>query len=216
MSAIAQSLAIVRTRLIETLLLMTFVWFLSAIVGLIVFGVLGMGMLPSLSLSAMVLGGGGPGGGMGGGLMGGLMQGFGGGGAGLAIAGGIGMGVLFAAAGTLVAQVYLLGLNLVYLRVTEGLDASATQQALQGKLDEARKRASDMGQKAREAAERARDANRPAPPAAAAAAPSVAAMEATTPAIRTPAPSVSLSCPACQARVTAEDVFCESCGHRLQ
>ena len=217
MSAIAQSLAIVRTRLIETLLLMTFIWFLSAIVGLIVFGVLGMGMLPSMSLSAMVFGGAG---GLGGAGMGGLMQGLGGGGAGLAIAGMIGVGVLFAAAGTLVAQVYLLGLNLVYLRVTEGLDASATQQALQNKLDEAKRRASDMGQKAREAAERAREQGRAATPAAPPPAPTsastVAAMEATRPAVRMPPPSVALTCPACQASVTAEDVFCEACGHRLK
>ena len=202
MSAIAQSLAIVRTRIVETLLLLTFVWFLSFIVGMIVFGVLGMGMAPSMSMSAWILGAGG--GGFGG-LMG-AMQGFGGGG-GYAIAGGIGSGVLFAIAATLVSQVYLLGLNIVYLRVSEGLDATSTQQALQQKIDEARKRAADMGQKAREAAERARDQARPGVAAPVAQAP-------VAPAVVAPAPV--LSCPVCSATVTPEDVFCQSCGHRLK
>lgn len=209
MSAIAQSLAIARTRIVETLLLLTFVWFLSFIVGMIVFGVLGMGMAPSMSMSAWILDAGG-----GGGIAGliGAMQGFGGGG--YAIAGSIGSAVLFAVAATLVSQVWLLGLNIVYLRVSEGLDASGTQQALQRKIDEARKRASDMGQKARDAAERARDAGRAgAAPPLAAAAPS-ASLDSTQPAAPT-APAV-LSCPVCSAAVTPEDVFCQSCGHRLK
>jgi hypothetical protein len=63
-----------------------------------------------------------------------------------------------------VAQVYLLGLCLVYLRVTEGLDLSATEAALRQKLDEARNRASDLGEKARAAAQRTA-APSPTPPA---------------------------------------------------
>jgi hypothetical protein len=206
MSAVAQSLAIARQRIVETLLMMAFVWLLSFIVGMIVFGVLGMGMIPSISMSAWILGAGG--GGLGG-LMG-AMQGYGGGG-GHAIAGSIGSGVLFAIAATLVSQVYLLGQNIVYLRVSEGLDASATQQALQHKIDEARKRAADMGQKAREAAERAREQSRQsaAPPVAPA-----AQFDSTLPSAHTAPPA--LSCPACHATVTPEDVFCQSCGHRLK
>jgi hypothetical protein len=178
----------------------------SFIVGMIVFGVLGMGMAPSMSMSAWILGS--SGGGFGG-LMG-AMQGFGGGGS-YAIAGGIGSGVLFAIAATLVSQVYLLGLNIVYLRVSEGLDASSTQQALQQKIDEARKRAADMGQKAREAAERARDQGRqPSVAAPVAAAPVAAPLAAPV------APAPVLSCPVCSAAVTPEDLFCQSCGHRLK
>jgi hypothetical protein len=207
MSAIAQSLTIVRSRLIETLLLMAFVWFLSFVVGLIVFGVLAMGMVPAASMSASIIGGGF------GGMMGamqGMGMGMGGGGVGHAIAAGIGTGVLFAIASTLVSQVYLLGLNLVYLRVTEGLDASATRAALQQKIDEARRRAADVGQTAREAAERARTAAAPTP--APAASPVV---NAPAPMPRTAAPA-ALTCPKCHAAVAAEDVFCEACGHRLK
>jgi hypothetical protein len=65
------------------------------------------------------------------------MGGGGGDGVGHAIAGGLGLAVLWAIAASLVAQVYLLGLCLVYLRVTEGLDLSATEAALRQKLDEA-------------------------------------------------------------------------------
>jgi hypothetical protein len=210
MSAVAQSLAIARQRIVETLLMMAFVWLLSFIVGMIVFGVLGMGMIPSVSMSAWILGAGG--GGLGG-LMG-AMQGYGGGG-GHAIAGSIGSGVLFAIAATLVSQVYLLGQNIVYLRVSEGLDASATRQALQQKIDEARKRAADMGQKAREAAERAREQGRQsaAPPVAPA-----GPLDSTLPSAHMAAPPApaALACPACHATVTPEDVFCQSCGHRLK
>jgi len=88
---------------------------------------------------------------------------MGGGGVGHGIAAGLGVAVLFAIAGSLVAQVYLLGLCLVYLRVTEGLDLSATEAALRQKLEEARSRAGDLGEKARAAANRA---TAPSPPAA--------------------------------------------------
>ena len=72
-----------------------------------------------------------------------------------AIAGAIGVALLWAVAASLVGQVYLLGLSLVYLRVTEGLDLSATEAALRQKLRRARSRASELGEKARAAANRA-------------------------------------------------------------
>jgi hypothetical protein len=165
MRALSQTLAIARSRIVEAILLFVFVWFLSFAVAMIVFGVLAAGLLPTLGLSASIVNFGGFGsmlGGMGGmGGMGGLggMGGMGGieGGSGLghAIAGGIGLGVLWAIAASLVLQVYLLGLCLVYLRVTEGLDLSATEAALRQKLDEARNRANEFGEKARTAANRA-------------------------------------------------------------
>jgi hypothetical protein len=82
----------------------------------------------------------------------GMMQGYGGGGH--AVAGAIGGMVLWAVAASLVAQVYLLGLCLVYLRVTEGLDPGAAEAALRDKLDDARRRAADLGEKARNATSR--------------------------------------------------------------
>ena len=155
MRALSQTLAIARSRLVEAVLLLAFVWLLSFAVALIIFSVLGAGLIPTLSLSASIVGFSLPG-------MGGF-GGLGGGGVGQMIAGGLGLAVLWAVAASLVLQVYLLGLCLVYLRVTEGLDLSAAEAALRQKLDEARKRAADLGDKARNAANR--DAP-PAPPAA--------------------------------------------------
>ncbi|MEO5880843.1 MAG: zinc ribbon domain-containing protein [Caldimonas sp.] len=169
MRALSQTLAIARSRIVEAILLLAVVWLLSFIVALIVFGVLGAGLLPTIGMSASIVGFGGLGSMMGG--MGGMgaMGGGGGGGVGHAIAGGLGLAVLWAIAASLVAQVYLLGLCLVYLRVTEGLDLSGTEAALRQKLDQARSRASDLGEKARAAANRATAPASPPPPAAPAA-----------------------------------------------
>ena len=158
--ALSQTLAIARSRLVEAVLLLAFVWLLSFAVALIIFSVLGAGLIPTLGLSGSIVGFSGIGGL---GSVMGMAQSLGGSGAGHAIAGLIGLTVLWAIAASLVLQVYLLGLCLVYLRVTEGLDLSATEAALRQKLDEARKRAADLGDKARKAANR--DAP-PAPPAA--------------------------------------------------
>ncbi|MEO7009799.1 MAG: zinc ribbon domain-containing protein [Caldimonas sp.] len=157
MRAIAQTLTIARTRLVEALLLLAVVWLLCLFVGLVVFGILGSGMIPTLGMSASILGGGGFGGME---SMFGMMQGyggygaFGGGGSGYAIAGAIGGGLLWALASTLIWQVFLLGLNLVYLRMTEGLDSAATEAALMRGLDDAKRRTAELGERAKAAANR--------------------------------------------------------------
>jgi hypothetical protein len=143
--ALAQTLAIARSRPVEAVLLLVFVGFLAFAVGFVVFGVLAAGLLPTLGLSSSILS-------FGGGLGGleslaGMAQGYGGGG--IFVAGTIGTLVLWAVAASLVGQVYLLGLCLVYLRVTEGLDPGAAEAALRGGLDAARRRASELGEKAR-------------------------------------------------------------------
>lgn len=226
--AIAQAVAIVRSRIVETFLMLMVVGFLSFVVGLIVFGVLASGLFPTLGLSAALLGGGMEYG-MGQGMHGmGPFGGFGGmmgAGGGYAIAGAIGGGVLWALAATLVSQVWLLGLNLVYLRVSEGLDTNATEATIRGRLAEARRKSADMAHKAREAAERARDQAR-----ARTATAAPAASEAPAAAIQTAAPApvpaaspqprvvppAPTACPVCQAPITADDVFCGACGHRLK
>jgi len=165
MRALSQTLAIARSRIVEAILLLAVIWLLAFVVALIVFGVLAAGLMPTLGLSASILSFGDLGSMMGGiGGMGGMRGMGGGGGGGHVVAGGLGLGVLWAVAASLVAQVYLLGLCLVYLRVTEGLDLSATEAALRQKLDEARSRASDLGERARAAASRTA-APPPAPPA---------------------------------------------------
>ena len=222
--AIAQAIAIVRSRIVETFVMLLVVGFLAFVVGFIVFGVLGSGLFPTLGLSAAVLGGGAGGGMDYGGMRGGMGMGpFGGlmaGGGSYVVSGGIGFGVLWAIAVTLVAQVWLLGLNLVYLRVSEGLDAGATEAAIAQKLAEARRKSAEMANKAKEAAERARDQARAAATPATAGPPvasGAAAPAAAAPVVVPPAAAVMASaCPACRAPIAGDDAFCGACGHRLR
>jgi len=146
--ALAQTFAIVKSRLVEAVLLLVFVGFLCFAVGAIIFGVLVTGLLPTLGMSYSIVGLSGLG-------MESIMampQGYGGGGH--AIAGTIGAALLWAVAASLVGQVYLLGLSLVYLRVTEGLDLSASEASLRATFDDARRRTAELGERARQAAHR--------------------------------------------------------------
>ena len=147
--ALAQTFAIVRSRLLEAVLLLIFVGFLCFAVAMIIFGVLGFGLVPTLGMSMSIVGFGG----FGMESMMAMSQGSGGG-AGHAIAGAIGGALLWAVAASLVGQVYLLGLSLVYLRVTEGLDLTASEAALRATFDDARRRTVELGEKARQATQR--------------------------------------------------------------
>jgi hypothetical protein len=202
--AIAQALAIARNRLVESMLLMAVVWVLSAGVGVIVFGVLFTGLMPSVGMTAGILGGEGFSSMMGMmrqrgefGDMGGVAPG----GAGYALAAGIGGGLLWALAGSLLSLVNLLGLNLVYLRVTEGLDSGAAQAALKVKEAAA----------PTPAPPHAPPPFSPAPPAAQPLKPREPPIDATIPAMRK-----LLACPQCSAAVGRDDIYCGVCGHRLK
>ncbi|MEO5843710.1 MAG: hypothetical protein ABIQ33_02600 [Caldimonas sp.] len=147
--ALAQTFAIVRSRLVEAVLLLVFVGFLCFAVGMIIFGVLGFGLLPTLGMSVSIVGFGG----FGMESIAAMSQGGGRGGS-YAIAGAIGGALLWAVAASLVGQVYLLGLSLVYLRVTEGLDLTAAEASLRATFDDARRRTAELSEKARQATQR--------------------------------------------------------------
>jgi hypothetical protein len=154
--ALAQTLAIVRGRLVEAVLLLVLVGFIGFAVGFVVFGVLAAGLMPTLGMSLSIVGFGGLG-----------MESIAAmshGGGGHAIAGVIGGALLWAIAASLVGQVYLLGLSIVYLRVTEGLDLTSAEESFRATLDEAKRRTAEFGEKARQATQRGGEA-----PAAAAA-----------------------------------------------
>jgi hypothetical protein len=176
--ALGQTLAIVRSRLVEAVLLLVVLGFIGFAVGLILFGVIASGLLPTLGLSVSIVGFGGFG-------MESMMA-MSQGGGGYAVAGAIGGALLWAVAASLVGQVYLLGLSLVYLRVTEGLDLTASEAALRATFDDARRRTAELGEKARQATHR--DAPVAAAPAAAAAA-GLASAAATADAASRPAPA---------------------------
>ena len=167
--ALAQTLAIVRSRLVESVLLLVLLGFITFAVGLIVFGVIAAGLVPTLGMSVSIVGFGG----FGIESLATMSQGDA-----HAVAGAIGGALLWAVAASLVGQVYLLGLSLVYLRVTEGLDLTASEEALRAAFDDARRRTSELAEKAGQAT-RHRDG---ATAAGAAAAPTVAAPVASGPA----------------------------------
>ncbi|HZW72465.1 MAG TPA: hypothetical protein VFF43_02910, partial [Caldimonas sp.] len=104
------------------------------------------------------------------------------GGGGHAIAGVIGGALLWAIAASLVGQVYLLGLSIVYLRVTEGLDLTSAEEAFRATLDDAKRRTAELGERARQATQRGGEASA----GAAAAAAGGAAASAAAPAFGAP------------------------------
>jgi hypothetical protein len=96
-------------------------------------------------------------------------------------------------------QVQLMGLNLVYLGVSEGIDAGDTERMLKRQLDQAKAKADEARQRALVAAERAKQAAQRARPAAA-----------------EPEPKAESSCPNCNSATSPGDSFCENCGHKLK
>jgi len=220
---VAQTLEIVRTRLVEALLLLLLVGLLAFAVGMVVFGVLGAGVAPTMALSSALLELS-PGGAFGSLL--GAMQGNG-----YAVSAGVGGGLLWAAASTLVAQVWLLGLVIVYGRVTVGIDVDVTEGALRRGLDEARRRAAELGDKARSTGDRTQPASAPmhdasigegtwapttTPEFARPPAPVMPLAASTAIAAGGEPPARTLHCPSCAAVCSTEDVFCGVCGERLR
>jgi hypothetical protein len=121
--------------------------------------------------------------------------------------------LIFGVAMTLMFQVFIMGVNLVYLSATQGLDIASSREALEQRLAQVAQKARDAQERARQAAEAAAARGRhegsatPATAAAAAAAGSVSAAAAAAPA---------LACPQCHEAISASDAFCGSCGHKLQ
>jgi hypothetical protein len=98
-------------------------------------------------------------------------------------------------------QVQLMGINLVYLGVSEGVDTVAAESMLKHQFDQAKAKAEEAKQRAIGAAERAKAAAQQA--------------RASSP---SPAPVLApaLLCPGCNSAITPTHVFCENCGHKLK
>ncbi|MDE2434369.1 MAG: zinc ribbon domain-containing protein [Burkholderiales bacterium] len=109
-------------------------------------------------------------------------------------------GIIFGVAGALMAQVFIMGVNLVYLQMADGLDLSETQAKLDQHIELARQKAKAAQARAIEAAERARQ-QRPA---------SVEAAQ------QPPAVIPNSDCPKCGGSVAPDDLFCGGCGHKLK
>jgi hypothetical protein len=106
--------------------------------------------------------------------------------------------VLLMLAAATALQVQLMGMNLVYLGVSEGIDTAGAERLLKQQFDQAKAKADEAKQRAIVAAERAKQA----------------AQQART--SSAPPPTPSLLCPACSSVITPKDAFCESCGQKLK
>ena len=193
--ALAQTFAIVRSRLVEAVLLLVLVGFIGFAVGFVVFGVLVAGLMPTLGMSLSIVGFGG----LGMESIAAMSQG----GGGHAIAGVIGGALLWAIAASVVGQVYLLGLSIVYLRVTEGLDLTSAEESLRATFDEAKRRTLELGEKARQAAQRSGEA----PATAASGATSASGAAAGAPAASHSAPPAFAAAPSPARDASTRDPF---------
>lgn len=210
--AFAQLMAIIRSRLVEGLTLLGIAWLLSfVLVGSIVGLVLLSGFFPTTLISAGIVGAGGGDvsellggyGGFGGGLGGGI--------GGYAMAGLIGTALLWVTAIVAVFQVFHMGTSIIYLKLTEGLDVSATEATLSSQVESARKRAAELGDRAKLAAERAKEqAEAAARAASATMAVRRQAEQAAVP--NPPARALQHKCVKCGQPMLVTDKFCGHCG----
>lgn len=240
--ALSQLWAVATQRPLEAFLHLVLLFLVVGFVAMLVSAFVGMGFFASAGLSASILGGM-PFGGMGGPMMD-SMGGYGGPGpsASVIYGGLIGAGIVWAIVGVVFGALMLYGLCLTYLKLTSGLNVEEAEAAFDSALaktrekaqqaaEEARRRAQEMQEAARQRTEQARKAEPPAPaqpPATSAPvpAPAPAPEERTvimTPPVAEPPPAppvtgnaAQLACPACRSPITADDVFCGSCGHKLK
>ena len=147
-------IAVSRQRLVPTVLLFLALYVVVSVIGMVVFGALLPGYFFMSGLATSILGAGMTGNGLA--AITALMNGYGGS-SGLVYAGILATALIFGLAFTLMMQVALMGVNLVYLSATDGLDTADTENALNAGLDEMKRRAREAQEKARLAAEQAQE-----------------------------------------------------------
>lgn len=156
-AALANVLSIARKRLVEVVLMEVVLYIILTLICVMLFAGLvpatmsltGMAMSITSNASSMGgLGGYGYGGGMGSSMMGMMM--------GSSASTGLisGLGVLFAVIGALLAQVAVMGMNLIYLQARESVDPTEAEDALDGLIGDVRKKAEEAKAHTMAAAER--------------------------------------------------------------
>jgi hypothetical protein len=133
--ALAQTLVVLRRRAVPTLGRFVALGFVVAAAMGVVFGVLSFGFGPVAALAASIVGASDLGG-LTGGIAGAVQVG-----GGHVAAGAIGSLLLWAAALSLVGQVWLRGICGIYLDMSEGVDASTSEAELRDRVGDARRRA---------------------------------------------------------------------------
>ena len=110
----------------------------------------------------------------------------------------------------------LLGLNLIYLKLSADLDPGETERLIGQRLAEARAKAQAIKEESQRRLEEARELRRQQQEAAAQAQANAqaAAQTPATPVAPVATPAASL-CPQCQAPIVPGDLFCGECGNKL-
>jgi hypothetical protein len=185
--------AVARTRLLQVVVLLLALYVLASVI----LGLLASAMVPGYmfmtGLAAGILGGGGS-------VSMALFGSMSGGISGHAYALGMASALMVVAAMTLMFQVVIMGVNLVYLSATEGLDTSHIEAQIEKRLQQAKEKAREGQERARAASDRAR------------AMPQHATVGASAMQVASAAPA----CPACGTPINADDFFCGNCGHKLK
>ncbi len=155
--AVSLVVSVVRARLVPLVLMLLALYIVITVIALVVFSGFIPGFAYMTALASAIIG---PTmmssmGGMGGGGMGalGAMSS-----SGYMVAGTLSTVILFAVLMALTMQVMIMGMNIIYLMVTDGLDEKATEDSLQAGIDLAREKARQAQEIAREAADKVRHA----------------------------------------------------------
>ena len=189
-------LAAIKERLIMVVVSFLLLYAICVVVGGVVAVVMLGGMSSTLAIASQIIGprdialdfGN---------LLGSLLGAVGGG-SGHVVALSIDFALMMAVVVALLSQVWIMGINLVYLSVVDGLDTAGAQQAIREGIEKTKQKAEEMKRHAQDAAAHARQAAEEARGRSASAAPDVP------------------RCPACNGVVTASAVFCGHCGHNLR
>lgn len=157
-AALANVVSIARARLVEVVLMEVVLYVILGLVSFMLFA----GLMPAtISLTGLAMG-------ITGGanaMMGAAMGGYGGmgpmasmmgSGSGLGLM--AGLGVLYCVVGAMLAQVMIMGMNLIYLQARESVDSSEAEGALDGLIGDVRKKAEEAKERTMAAAERAKQA----------------------------------------------------------
>lgn len=160
-AALANVLSIARKRLVEVVLMEVVLY---VILGLVCF-MLFAGLVPAtVSLTGMAMSITGDGSMAGMFMGGGYGRGYGGGFNPMGMMGGgstgliAGLGVLYCVVGALLAQVAIMGMNLIYLQARESVDPAEAEGALDSLIGDVRKKAEEAKAQTMAAAERAKQA----------------------------------------------------------
>lgn len=208
MGALARVYAIARSRGFEALVMIILLGLLCGLLAMLVFAGIATGYGVTLGMAGSILKQG-----LGGGMMGvfgALMSAMGsmsGGlrGSGYSLAMAFGSLLLLGLVWPVVLAPWVMGLNLIYVSLSQGLDASAAEGQLSAGLAQARQKAAEVQEAARQKAAEVQ-----------ARAQQAAAQRAASIQQSRPPPAAAPACPSCGGTVAAADLFCGSCGHKLK